>query len=202
MLKELDKKYQHYVGIDEAGRGCIGGSMFFVGTVLKPGITIDQIVFADDSKKLTPKKREQMYYKLKELVNYHVVRTSAEVIDSITLARALKESLINIKEWAEDTPIIYDGSTNYKVPGIETLIKADAKISLVSAASIIAKYLKDRESLALSEKYPEFDFAGHKGYINKKHTQEIIKYGYTKHHRKSYNVKAFKDLNILTYKEK
>lgn len=201
-MKELDKQYEHYVGIDEAGRGCVGGSMFFVGCKLKPGVKIEDISFADDSKKLSFKKREEIYEKLKELVDFHMVRTTAADIDSFTLAVCLKVSVQKIKDWAGDTPVIYDGSTNYKVQGVETMVKADAKISLVSAASIIAKHMKDWESEKLSEKYPEFNFSGHKGYINKKHTQEILENGYTKHHRKSYNINALVGKDLPIYQEK
>ena len=186
----------------EAGRGCIGGSMFFAGAKLKTGIKVEDIAFADDSKKTTPKKREEWYNKLQDLIDVKVVRKTAQDIDKDTLAECLRDSVQQIRDWSGETPVIYDGSTNYKVQGVETLVKADAKISLVSAASIIAKFLKDKESVALTEKYPEFNFAGHKGYINKKHTQEIIDNGFTKHHRQSYNVKALQGVNLPIYDEK
>jgi ribonuclease HII len=198
-MKRLDEQYKHYVGIDEAGRGCVGGSMFFVGVKLKPGVDISAIAFADDSKKLSTAKRAEFYEALKSLIDCEIVRKTAKDIDVLSLAHCLKTSLEALKIWAGNTPVIYDGNTNYKIEGVETLVKADAEISLVSAASIIAKHVKHLESVALQEKYPEFAFSEHNGYINKKHTEEIIMHGYTEHHRKSYKIKALQGLNLPIY---
>lgn len=201
-MKPLDTKYAHHVGIDESGRGCVGGSMFFVGCKLKPDTDIESIAFVTDSKKTTSKQREEMYFRLLSLVDYKLVRYSAEEIDRYSLATCLKDALENLKSWAGSTPIIYDGSTNYGVKGVETMVKADSKISLVSAASIIAKYNKDLESVRLEEQFPEFSFSKHKGYINPRHIAEIQTHGYTKHHRRTYRIKALQTKDIPEYTER
>lgn len=198
-LKPLDEKYKGYVGIDEAGRGCIGGSMFFVACRLKPEATLKQISFADDSKKIQPDIREKMFNRLKELVDYEVHITSAKEIDKNSLGLSIKQALTYLKSKFPSNRIIYDGTENYGIKSIETLAKADSQISLVAAASIIAKCLKDEESNELSKLYPEFSFDKHKGYVTKQHTQEIIDYGFTEHHRKSYRVGALKNIKIKVY---
>lgn len=171
--------------------------MFFVGVRLKPGYDASWISFADDSKKTSHKQRIEMAKRLKNYVEGVVVVSSAEKIDQVGLSQCIKDSLNAIKDkFGHDSKYIYDGNTNYKVEGIETLIKGDAKVSLISAASIIAKLSKDIESERIDREYPEYGFAGHSGYVNAKHTDMIIEHGYTKYHRKSYNIKKFDGLVI------
>jgi ribonuclease HII len=196
-MKELDSIYNDgWVGIDEAGRGCSGGSLFFVGAKLKPGVDISQIAFANDSKKTSHNQRVSMAKRLRELVQVCIVQSSAERVDEIGLSKCISTSLEKIKETFGDVKYVYDGNTSYKVPDIETVVKGDAKVSLISAASIFAKLRKDVESLRIHQEYPEYGFDTHSGYINEKHTNMIIQYGYTKYHRKSYNIKKLSGLNI------
>lgn len=197
-MKELDEQYKNYTGIDEAGRGCVGGSLFFVGAKLKPNSSTQDISFAVDSKSVNKKKHKEMFNRLIDLVEYKVVKKEPHEIDSKGLAICLKESLQELRDFFSGN-ILYDGSTTFKVENIETLVKADLKVSIVAAASIIAKYNKTLEDEELDLLYPGFTFTSHSGYINKNHIKEIIDMGFTNHHRKSYNIKALKDLNIKGY---
>jgi len=199
MLKELDAQYQDYVGIDEAGRGNLAGSLIFVGAVLKEGKTIKDIAFANDSKSMSKKKREALYEEVVKIVDYKVVEIYANYIDDNGLSDACNYSLTYIKDYFKEnnrTKILYDGKCNYET-GIETLVKADAKVSIVAAASIIAKVEKDKRMKEWDEKYPMYDWKNNAGYGTKGHIEAIKKYGYTEQHRRSFNVKALEGLKIL-----
>ena len=189
LRNEYDTLYNGYVGIDEAGRGCAAGSLIFVGVKLRSTAKIDDINWAYDSKKTSHKQRVEMAKALKQFVVYCVVETPSSDIDKLGLSRCISRSLERIKEFFENNPIIYDGNTSYKVQGVETLIKGDDKVSLISVASIFAKLLKDKNSELIHQEYPEYGFNKHSGYINEHHTNMIIEHGYCPYHRKSYNIK-------------
>jgi ribonuclease HII len=99
---------------------------------------------------------------------------------------ALQEILSTI----ECDSYLFDGNTTFGVENLETMVKADAKIAEVSAASILAKVTHDREMIEFSKTYPEYDFEKHKGYGTKTHIEAIKKYGYTPEHRRSFKLKA------------
>ena len=193
--KDYDNLYRHYVGVDEAGRGCISGSMFFVGVTLKEGVEPSDIEFACDSKKTKHSHRVEMAKKLKELVDYFVVETHPEAIDSLGLSACISNSLRQIQSHFKK-PVIYDGNTNYKVDGIETIVKGDDKVSLIASASIFAKLLKDRDSEKLDTIYPEYGFIKHSGYLTQLHIDKIIEFGFSPAHRKSYSVKKLDGIDL------
>jgi len=195
-MKELDKHFLNYVGIDEAGRGCVGGSMFFVGCKLKNEYTPNDIAFAVDSKVTKKEHRKIIYERLLDKIDFFSVKTTAIEIDKNGLSLSIKNSLTKIKEHFFNENILYDGNSNYKVENIETLVKADSKVTIVSAASIIAKYLKDLECEEIDKIYPEYGFINHSGYVNHKHCDKIIEFGYSPFHRKSYNIKKLQNLEI------
>lgn len=199
MLKELDKKYKDYIGIDEAGRGNIAGSMVFCAAKLKKGKTIDDISFANDSKSMSKKKREELYEEVMKVVDPFIVFVEPKYIDENGISKAHTYALEKIKDNFKNDKIIYDGKARYGVDDIETLIKADAKVSIVAAASIIAKVSKDKEMEEQSKKYPEYDFKSNAGYGTKKHIEAIKEHGYTPIHRRSYNVKALAGIQIKEY---
>jgi ribonuclease HII len=196
MLKELDTKYEGYVGIDEAGRGNLAGSLLFVGAKLKPGMCIEDIAFANDSKSMKKSKREELYEDVIKIVDFQIVEIYPKFIDNVGLSLAHSYSLEEIKKAFPNSKFLYDGKTSYKVQGIETLVKADAKVSIVAAASIIAKVEKDKRMKEWDEKYPEYDWKNNAGYGTKGHIEAIKKFGWTEQHRKSFNVKALEGLQI------
>jgi len=89
---------------------------------------------------------------------------------------------------------LFDGNSSFGVENLQTMIKADAKVPEVSAASILAKVTRDRSMIEASKIYPEYEFEKHKGYITKRHIELIKKYGYCEIHRKSYKLKALEGL--------
>jgi len=136
-----------------------------------------------------------MFNNLIEQVDYHIVVKTAEEIDKKGLSNCIKESLEEIIEHFGDEQYLYDGSNKFNCvyPKLEVLVKADAKVKLVGAASIIAKVIKDRKMIEHSKTYPEYGFETNSGYGTKKHIQAIKDYGYTPIHRKSYKVKELEE---------
>lgn len=172
-------------GIDEAGRGPLAGPLVMAGVVLHkliPGL--------NDSKKLSEKKREALFDLIIENSQHKIVRFSAEEIDVRGLSACLKKGLETILDTLDADDFLFDGNSKFGVNGLRTLIKADALIPEVSAASILAKVTRDREMVAIDALYPNYGFAGHKGYGTATHVQAIQKYGYCEIHRKSFKLKA------------
>ena len=170
-------------GIDEAGRGPIAGPMVFAGVIL-----LKDIDGLNDSKKLSAKKREELFEIIKENSIYHIVFKSNEEIDKKGLSKCIKESLIEIKNILKAKKYLFDGNSNFGVEGIETIIKGDEKIKEISAASILAKVSRDRFMIKIAKQYPKYKFDKHKGYITKEHKELIAKYGFCEIHRKSYKI--------------
>ena len=178
-------------GIDEAGRGPFAGPLSVAGVVLK-----NDIQELDDSKKLTEKKREKLFDIIKENSLYHIVFTSAKEIDKLGLSICLQNSIKEIMQNIEAKQYLMDGNTAFGIESLEFLIKADAQIKEVSAASILAKVSRDRYMCEIADKYPEYSFEKHKGYGTKIHTDAIIKHGFSDIHRRTFKIKKLEGLNI------
>ena len=172
-------------GIDEAGRGPIAGSLVMAGVILKK-----KIEGLNDSKQLSEKKREAFFPLIMENSLYHIVKFSASDIDEMGISKCLSEGLKSIMENLKSDDFLFDGNSTFGVSGLRTMIKADAEIPEVSAASILAKVTRDREMLELAEKFPEYGFESHKGYGTKTHVDAIKKHGYCEIHRKTFRLKA------------
>ena len=166
-------------GIDEAGRGPIAGPLVVAGVVLK-----SDIKDLNDSKKLTSKKRKELYEIIKKSSKYYIYLVDAEKIDDFGLSKAIKNF------FSKDVEFLFDGNSSFGVDGINTLIKADQKVKEVSAASILAKVFRDNLMQEYAKIYPEYGFEKHKGYATKAHLEAIKKYGYCEIHRKSFKIKS------------
>ena len=186
----LDEKYQGYIGIDEAGRGCAGGELVFTGVKV-----LGDISMANDSKQTTHKEREKMLVEILKGVEHCTVITTAIEIDKIGLSQAIKQSLETIIAYFPNEKYLYDGNKVFGVENsnLETLVKADTLVKSVGAASIIAKSQKDKLMLEHHQEYPQYSWDTNMGYITKKHVTAIMEYGYTPYHRKSYKIKALED---------
>lgn len=172
-------------GIDEAGRGPIAGSLVVAGVVLNrpvEGLT--------DSKKISEKKRELLYPQIIENATYHIVSFPAHSVDELGISECMSIALQEIQSKIKCDSYLFDGNTAFGVENLETMVKADATVQEVSAASILAKVTHDREMIKFSKTYPEYDFEKHKGYGTKAHIEAIKKYGYTPEHRRSFRLKA------------
>jgi len=180
-------------GIDEAGRGPLAGPLLIAGVVLDT--TIDGL---GDSKRLSEKRREALFPEIIEKTRYHIVRFSCEEVDDLGISECLRRGLKSIQDFFGDgVEYLYDGNTTFGVPNLTTLVKADAKVPEVGAASILAKVTRDREMLALSCQYPHYGFDRHKGYGTRAHINAIIEHGRCAVHRHSFRIKAIDEPTLF-----
>ncbi|MCI6694231.1 MAG: ribonuclease HII [Campylobacter sp.] len=175
-------------GIDEAGRGALAGELAVAGCAF--GVSFSEFNLLDDSKKISEKKREEIFDIITRKCDYIVVYFRNTIIDELGLSACLARALRVIKAHFKDCSFIYDGNCSYGVRGISTLVKADSLVAQVSAASIIAKVSRDRSMRAWGQKYPEFGYEIHKGYGTKAHQDALAKYGANELTRKSFKLKA------------
>lgn len=183
----LGKGFTAVCGVDEAGRGPLAGPVCAAAVILKPDTEIEGL---NDSKKLSEKKREELYSVITEkAVAYSIAFASVEEIEELNILgatflamRRAVEGLCPNADFA-----IIDGNREPKlnVPAM-TVIKGDSKSMSVAAASILAKVTRDRLLLEYDKKYPEYGFAAHKGYGTKAHYEAIAAHGITEIHRKSF----------------
>jgi ribonuclease HII len=172
-------------GIDEAGRGPLAGDLVMAGCILHK-----EIPELNDSKKLSPKKREKLFDLTKENASYHIVKFSAREIDEQGISACLRNGLQSILQNLQASRYLFDGNSSFGVQGLETMVKADATVPEVSAASILAKVTHDRDILEIDKLYPQYGFAAHKGYGTAHHIKMIQKHGYCDIHRRTYKIKA------------
>ena len=177
-------------GCDEAGRGCLAGSVYAAAVILPEGY---QNELLNDSKQLTEKKR----YQLREIIEHDAVAwavgiVTPEEIDKINILNAsilaMHRALDQLKVRPE--AIIVDGNRfkKYKDLPHTTIVKGDGKYLSIAAASILAKTYRDDYMNKLAEEYPQYDWLSNKGYPTKKHREAIRQFGITPYHRKSYNL--------------
>lgn len=186
-LAAKEKGYTNVCGIDEAGRGPLAGPVCAAAVILPEGLFIDGL---NDSKKLTEKKREELFDIIKrEAVSYGIGFASEDEIDEINILQATFLAMRRAVENMEISPdyALIDGNRMppLAIPG-ETIVKGDAKSPSIAAASILAKVSRDRLMYQYHEIYPEYGFAKHKGYGTKAHVEAILKNGPCKIHRRSF----------------
>lgn len=175
-------------GIDEAGRGCIAGDLVVAGAVFKKDIELPKGL--GDSKKISEKKRYELFEEISKVTHHHIVVKSSEEIDQKGISVCMQEALSEIKSKLKAQEYLFDGNTTFGIEGLNTMIKADGKIPEVSAASILAKVTHDKNILEDAKRYPNYQFEKHKGYATAAHIALIKEHGYSDAHRKSYKLKA------------
>ena len=177
-------------GCDEAGRGCLAGSVFAAAVILPPDFSNDLL---NDSKKLTDKQR----YKLrpiieKEALAYAVGIVTAQEIDEINILNASFLAMHRAIDLLQITPehLIIDGNRfkKYKETAHICIVKGDAKFLSIAAASILAKTYRDDYMQGLHNEFPMYDWHKNKGYPTKKHRDAIREYGVSPYHRMSYRL--------------
>jgi len=171
-------------GIDEAGRGALAGPMAVAACVLKC-----EIAGLNDSKKLTAKRREQLFKEIIKNSEFLIAYFSNKQIDELGLSECLRRALRLFKAHFAGCELLYDGNTNYGT-GVKTMVGADGKVAQVSAASILTKVSRDALMRAWDGAYGGYGFAAHKGYGTKAHLDAIAARGYCEIHRKSFALKA------------
>lgn len=186
--------YSAIAGVDEAGRGPLAGPVYAAAVILPEGCIIKGI---NDSKKLSEKRREELYNEITEkAVSYCVYAIDEKRIDEINILNATYEAMNGAVNGLKAKPdyVIIDGN---RIAGMtlphETVVKGDAKSISIAAASILAKVSRDRFITEMSKKYPEYGFEKHKGYGTKAHTEAILKYGPCDIHRKTFLKKLLGD---------
>jgi len=179
-------------GVDEVGRGPLVGDVVTAAVILDPEKPIEGLA---DSKKLTEKKRDALYDLIIEnALSISVGRASPAEIDEINILQATMLAMQRAVAGLSVTPqhVLIDGN---RCPTLDmssqAVVKGDARVDEISAASIIAKVTRDREMEALDNEFPQFGFAKHKGYPTKFHMEMIEAHGVTPYHRRSFKpVKA------------
>ncbi len=192
-LKEIEQslyseKVQYICGIDEAGRGPLAGPVVVASVIMPKDSMIEGV---NDSKKVSEKKRELLYEKIVEqALAYGVGIVGQEEIDRINILNATKKALTMSLQELKIKPnlILVDALKNIDTLQIpyKSIIKGDAKVYSISAASIIAKVTRDRIMRQWDEVYPQYGFLAHKGYGTKMHMDAIRQYGPCPLHRKSF----------------
>ena len=194
-------------GCDEAGRGCLAGSVYAAAVILPEDYHNELL---NDSKQLTEKKR----YQLREIIEHDAIAwaigvVSPDEIDKINILNAsilaMHRALDQLKVRPE--AIIVDGNrfkpyftTQGGSPRVQlphtTIVKGDGKYLSIAAASILAKTYRDDYMNRLAEEYPQYDWRSNKGYPTKKHREAIRQFGITPYHRKSYNLMGDGQLSL------
>ena len=175
-------------GVDEVGRGPLVGAVVTAAVILDPN---NPVVGLNDSKKLSEKKRQQLAEEIKaKALSWSLGRAEVHEIDSLNILHATMLAMtravkgLHIKpDWA-----LIDGNRVPKDIGVQAsaVVKGDALVPEISAASILAKVARDKEMQQLAELYPHYGFAGHKGYPTAEHLAAIKTYGVIAEHRRSF----------------
>ena len=177
-------------GCDEAGRGCLAGSVYAAAVILPPDY---QNELLNDSKKLTAKKRYALREEIeRDAIAWAVGIVTPEEIDKINILNASFLAMHRALDQLQVRPeaVIVDGNRfkPYQDLPSTTIVKGDGKYLAIAAASILAKTYRDDYMLSLAEEYPQYDWQSNMGYPTKKHRQAILEHGITPYHRKSYNL--------------
>ncbi len=189
-MKQYEKEYKNYTyicGIDEVGRGPLAGPVVAAAVILPRDCTI---LYINDSKKLSAKKREQLYREImRKALSVGIGMVGCERIDEINILQATYEAMRKAINHLTIRPnlLLNDAVT---IPDVDIkqvpIIKGDAKSISIAAASIVAKVTRDKMMDAFDEIYPQYDFKNNKGYGSQKHIEALKTYGMTNIHRRSF----------------
>lgn len=174
-----------FAGMDEAGRGPLAGNVV-AACVVMPGEPL--LPWVDDSKKLSPMRREQVYQEIMDTALFvGVGQASPEEIDAINILEATKNAMRRAAMGAPASLFLIDAVHGLGLPGEERgMVHGDALSYSIAAASIIAKVTRDRQMLALDAEYPGYGFAQHKGYGTSQHIAALQALGPCPAHRRSF----------------
>ncbi|MFH0286456.1 ribonuclease HII [Vibrio owensii] len=184
---EYPQGYQLVAGVDEVGRGPLVGDVVTAAVILDPNNPIEGL---NDSKKLSEKKRLALLPEIKEkALAWSVGRCSPEEIDELNILQAtmvaMQRAIAGLK--VQPDLALIDGNRCPQLPmDSQAVVKGDLRVAEISAASIIAKVVRDQEMEELDKQYPQFGFAKHKGYPTKAHFEAIEQHGVISEHRKSF----------------
>lgn len=194
-----EKGYKNICGIDEVGRGCLFGDVVSCAIIMPKDDFIEGV---NDSKKLSPKKREELYPKILEsCLAVGIGRANPDIIDKVNIKMATHISMINALENLRDKEgkkvsadcVLIDAETIETGIFQKAIIKGDESCYSIACASIIAKVYRDNLCDKWAEEYPHYGIEKHKGYATKYHRDALKAYGPTVMHRKSFlkNIKSW-----------
>ncbi|MBE6565501.1 MAG: ribonuclease HII [Ruminococcaceae bacterium] len=183
-------------GVDEAGRGPLCGPVFAAACILPDGLVLEGL---NDSKKLTPKKRDKLFDLICEnAIAYSIASASVEEIDELNILEAdllaMRRAIDGLSVKADFALIDGNIARDFQIPA-RAIIGGDAKSPSIAAASILAKVARDRDCIKLDEEYPQYGIAKHKGYGTKQHMDALRTYGPSPIHRKQFIRFLDKDAN-------
>jgi len=188
-LTLVSKQFKHNsdlraIGVDEAGRGPLVGSVVAAAVILPPDFHLYGLT---DSKKLSEKKRDSLYQQITDQCDWSVAEASSIEIDQINILQAtllaMKRAIIDLQEEYSKYRgktifnVMVDGNHCPDIANCIAIVKGDLSELTISAASIIAKVTRDRQMRELDSQYPQYGFAQHKGYGTRKHILALSKYG-------------------------
>jgi ribonuclease HII len=193
-----EQGFRSIAGIDEVGRGCLFGDVVAAAVILPEGMLLEGV---DDSKKLSEKRREQLYeIILSEAIAWSVSRVDAAVVDTINIKQAARLAMKQAIETllVEPDYLLVDAEkVDCEHPQL-AIIKGDARSQSIAAASIVAKVTRDRLCAGEWEAlYPAYGIAIHKGYATKLHREKLLEYGPSPMHRQSFLGKLFTEQQVL-----
>lgn len=176
-------------GIDEAGRGPLAGPVVAAAIIIDPSFTIDGI---DDSKKLSPAFREELYEKITSAYIWSVGIVSAEEIDEINILNATKKACVLAEAGLKIRPdvVLVDGNMKFSDPRFKSVVKGDSISVSIAAASVIAKVTRDRIMKELDLKCPGYLWSKNMGYGTKGHIDSLRSLGLSPFHRRSFIAKT------------
>ena len=185
----------HICGVDEAGRGPLAGPVYAAAVILSPDHPIEGL---NDSKKLSEKKREQLYEQIVEhALDYSIASASVDEIEEWNILGATYLAMTRAVEGLKVSPmlVLIDGNRTPPTLNIpsKTVVKGDALSESIAAASILAKVSRDRVLTRMDAEYPQYGFATHKGYGTAAHTAALREYGPCPEHRMSFLKKILGD---------
>ena len=190
MLETCYQRELIEAGCDEAGRGCLAGSVFAAAVILPPDFHHPLL---NDSKQMTERRRNALREIIeREAVAWKVIEVTAERIDQINILNASIEGMNLAIKGLEVTPefIVIDGNrfhTDLTTPW-RTIVKGDGKYANIAAASVLAKTHRDEYMMRIAEEYPMYGWAKNKGYPTREHRLAVREYGLSPYHRKSFNI--------------
>lgn len=192
--EKINDGFTYIAGVDEAGRGPLAGPVYAAAVILGEDFFIEGL---NDSKKLSEKKREELFDIICEkAVAYNIYSVDEKRIDEINILNATHEAMNGAVNGLSVRPdyVLIDGNSikGMDIPH-ETVVKGDAKSVSIAAASILAKVSRDRFICEMAEKYPEYGFEKHKGYGTAAHNEAILKYGPCSIHRRTFLKKLLGD---------
>ena len=182
-----EEGYAVVCGIDEAGRGPLCGPVFAAACILPDGLVLEGL---NDSKKLTPKKRDKLFDLICEnAIAYCIASASVAEIDELNILEAdllaMRRAIDGLSTKADFALIDGNIARDFQIPA-RAVIGGDAKSPSIAAASILAKVARDRDCIELDAKYPQYGIAKHKGYGTKQHMDALRTYGPSPIHRKQF----------------